>query len=134
MIGNAGAYEMSGNQVTIRPVVAKIPVVMKPGAYEVYEFKIEGNTLTLTSAATSEVRLNGAPSGRSRASSRPPRHASSQNVRFGSTSEAKAVPQPWRRRTSIQTLSCTLRRHQVFEERCGCGGSIESLSVERDAF
>jgi hypothetical protein len=48
MIGNAGAYEMSGNQVTIRPVVAKIPVVMKPGAYEVYEFKIEGNTLTLT--------------------------------------------------------------------------------------
>jgi hypothetical protein len=48
MIGNAGAYEMSGNQITIRPVVAKIPVVMKPGAYEVYEFKIEGNTLTMT--------------------------------------------------------------------------------------
>jgi hypothetical protein len=48
MIGNAGAYEISGNQVTIRPVVAKIPVVMKPGAFEVYEFKIEGNTLTLT--------------------------------------------------------------------------------------
>ena len=33
MIGNAGGYEMSGNQVTIRPVVAKIPVVMKLGAY-----------------------------------------------------------------------------------------------------
>jgi hypothetical protein len=48
MIGNAGAYEISGTQVTIRPVVAKIPVVMKPGAYEVYEFKIEGNALTLT--------------------------------------------------------------------------------------
>ena len=48
MIGNAGAYEISGNQVTIRPVVAKIPVVMKQGAYEVYEFKIEGNTMTLT--------------------------------------------------------------------------------------
>jgi hypothetical protein len=48
MIGNAGAYEISGNQVTIRPIVAKIPVVMKPGAYEVYEFKIEGSTLTLT--------------------------------------------------------------------------------------
>ena|SRR5690349_21217472 len=48
MIGNAGAYEMFGNQITIRPVVAKIPVVMKPGAYEVYEFKIEGNTLTMT--------------------------------------------------------------------------------------
>ena len=48
MFGNAGAYEIAGNQVTIRPIVAKIPVVMKPGAYEVYEFKIEGSTLTLT--------------------------------------------------------------------------------------
>jgi hypothetical protein len=48
MVGNAGAYEISRNEVTIRPVVAKIPLVMKPGAYEVYEFKIEGNTLTLT--------------------------------------------------------------------------------------
>jgi len=48
MIGNAGVYEIAGNQVTIRPVVAKIPVVMKPGAYEVYEFKIENNNLTLT--------------------------------------------------------------------------------------
>lgn len=48
MIGNAGVYEIAGNQVTIRPVVAKIPVVMKQGAYEVYEFRIENNTLTLT--------------------------------------------------------------------------------------
>ena len=48
MIGNAGVYEIAGNQVTIRPVVAKIPVVMKPGAYEVYKFTIENNTLTLT--------------------------------------------------------------------------------------
>lgn len=48
MIGNAGAYDIAGDMVTIRPVVAKIPVVMKPGAYEVYEFKIANNTLTLT--------------------------------------------------------------------------------------
>jgi len=48
MVGNAGEYEIAGNQVTIRPVVAKIPVVMKPGAYEVYEFKVENNNLTLT--------------------------------------------------------------------------------------
>ena len=47
MVGNAGVYEIAGNQVTIRPVVAKIPVVMKPGAYEVYEFKVENNNLTL---------------------------------------------------------------------------------------
>src|SRR5436853_7876647 len=37
MLGNAGVYEISGNLVTIRPVVAKIPIVMKSGAYEVYE-------------------------------------------------------------------------------------------------
>jgi hypothetical protein len=48
MIGNAGVYEIAANEVTIRPVVAKIPVVMKPGAYEVYEFKIENTNLTLT--------------------------------------------------------------------------------------
>ena len=48
MVGNAGMYEIAGNQVTIRPVVAKIPIVMKPGAYEVYEFKVENNNLTLT--------------------------------------------------------------------------------------
>jgi hypothetical protein len=35
MAANAGAYEVSGNLVTIRPIVAKIPVVMKPGANEV---------------------------------------------------------------------------------------------------
>jgi len=48
MLGNAGTYEVAGDLVTIRPVVAKIPVVMKPGAYEVYEFHVEGNVLSLT--------------------------------------------------------------------------------------
>jgi hypothetical protein len=48
MLGNAGSYEINGNMVTIRPIVAKIPVVMKPGAYEVYEFHVDGTTLTLT--------------------------------------------------------------------------------------
>jgi hypothetical protein len=48
MIANAGAYDIEGSAVTIRPIVAKIPVVMKPGAYEVYAFRVEGNTLTLT--------------------------------------------------------------------------------------
>jgi hypothetical protein len=48
MIGNTGVFDINGNQVTIRPVAAKIPVVMKPGAYEVYEFKIDGKNLTLT--------------------------------------------------------------------------------------
>jgi len=48
MIANTGVFEIAGNQVTIRPIAAKIPVVMKPGAYEVYEFKIADKTLTLT--------------------------------------------------------------------------------------
>src|SRR5262245_52546624 len=48
MAANAGTYDVSGNLVTIRPIVAKIPVVMKPGANEVYAFRVEGNTLSLT--------------------------------------------------------------------------------------
>jgi hypothetical protein len=48
MAANAGVYEVAGDLVTIRPVVAKIPVVMKPGAYEVYAFRVEGSTLSLT--------------------------------------------------------------------------------------
>jgi hypothetical protein len=48
MAANAGTYEVSDNLVTIRPIVAKIPVVMKPGANEAYAFRVEGNTLSLT--------------------------------------------------------------------------------------
>jgi hypothetical protein len=48
MAANAGTYEVSGNLVTIRPIVAKIPSVMVPGANEVYAFTIDGKTLSLT--------------------------------------------------------------------------------------
>jgi hypothetical protein len=48
MAANAGTYEVLGNFVTIRPIVAKIPIVMKPSANEVYVFRVEGNTLSLT--------------------------------------------------------------------------------------
>jgi hypothetical protein len=47
LLANAGTYEVSGDLITIHPLVAKIPVVMKPGANEVYRFRIEGKTLTL---------------------------------------------------------------------------------------
>jgi hypothetical protein len=47
LLANAGTYEISGDLLTIRPTVAKIPVVMKAGANEVYRFHIEGKTLTL---------------------------------------------------------------------------------------
>jgi Lipocalin-like domain len=48
MAANAGTYDVAGNLVTIKPIVAKIPIVMKPGANEVYAFRVEGNTLSLT--------------------------------------------------------------------------------------
>jgi len=47
LLANAGTYEVSGDLITIHPLVAKIPVVMNPGANEVYQFRIEGKTLTL---------------------------------------------------------------------------------------
>src|SRR5689334_1019928 len=47
LIANSGTYDVSGDLITIHPVVAKIPVVMKPGANEVYRFHIQGDTLTL---------------------------------------------------------------------------------------
>jgi len=47
LLANAGNYEVSGDLITIHPLVAKIPVVMNPGANEVYQFRIEGKTLTL---------------------------------------------------------------------------------------
>jgi hypothetical protein len=47
LLANAGAYEVSGDLITIHPLVAKIPVVMNPGSNEVYQFRIDGKTLTL---------------------------------------------------------------------------------------
>jgi hypothetical protein len=62
MIANAGTYEISGDLITIHPVVAKIPVVMKSGANEVYRFHIEGKTLTLTQVRNARgVAVDSAP-------------------------------------------------------------------------
>ena len=47
LLANAGTYEIAGDLVTIHPLVAKAPVVMKSGANEVYQFRIDGKTLTL---------------------------------------------------------------------------------------
>ena len=47
-VANTGRYEVSGDLITIYPVVAKFPVVMQQGANEVYRFKIDGKTLSLT--------------------------------------------------------------------------------------
>ena len=62
LLANAGTYEVSGDLITIHPVVAKSPVVMKPGASEVYRFRIEGKTLTLRQVRNARgVSVDSAP-------------------------------------------------------------------------
>jgi len=62
ILANSGSYEISGDLITIHPLVAKIPVVMKPGANEVYQFKIEGKTLTLKQVRNARgVTVDSAP-------------------------------------------------------------------------
>ena len=62
LLANAGTYEISGDLITIHPLVAKVPVVMKPGANEVYQFRIEGNTLTLKQVRNARgVAVDSAP-------------------------------------------------------------------------
>lgn len=47
-VANTGTYDVNGDLVTIHPTGAKIPVVMRPGATEVYRYRIDGDTLTWT--------------------------------------------------------------------------------------
>jgi len=62
LLANAGTYEVSGDLITIHPVVAKVPVVMKSGATEVYRFRIEGKLLTLTQVRNARgVAVESAP-------------------------------------------------------------------------
>ena len=43
----AGTYEVKGTTVTFHDEIAKSPEGMKPGSFGSFDFKIEGNTLTL---------------------------------------------------------------------------------------
>jgi hypothetical protein len=62
LLANAGTYEVSGDLITIHPVVAKIPVVMTSGATEVYRFRIEGRMLTLRQVRNARgVAVDSAP-------------------------------------------------------------------------
>jgi len=62
LLANAGTYEVSGDLITIHPLVAKVPVVMKPGSSEVYRFRIEGRTLTLRQVRNARgVAVDSAP-------------------------------------------------------------------------
>ena len=51
--GNSGTYEVTGDVLTTRPVVARMPNFMADG-FERYQFRIDGNTLMLTSKSTDE--------------------------------------------------------------------------------
>jgi hypothetical protein len=46
-VGNTGTYEVSGTTLTIRPMVARFPNCMG-GAFMRYQFRVDGNTLSLT--------------------------------------------------------------------------------------
>ena len=46
-VGEAGTYEVTGNTVTMRPLVSKNPAAMAPGAFIVYTYTLDGNTLSL---------------------------------------------------------------------------------------
>jgi hypothetical protein len=47
VVCEAGTYEVSGNTITMHPMVSKSPAAMASGAFIVSSFKIEGDTLTI---------------------------------------------------------------------------------------
>jgi hypothetical protein len=49
---SAGTYEVKGATFTLKDLVNKNPIGMAPGNFGTYDFKIEGNTLTITTKAT----------------------------------------------------------------------------------
>jgi len=50
---NAGTYEVTGDTVTIRPIIARVPNFMS-GGFLKYEFRLDGDTLWLTGNSTDE--------------------------------------------------------------------------------
>jgi hypothetical protein len=44
----AGTYEVSCNQITMRAIAAKNPAAMAPGAFSLWSYKLVGDTLTVT--------------------------------------------------------------------------------------
>jgi hypothetical protein len=47
-VAEAGTYELTGNVLTMRPLVAKNPAAMAPGAFIAYTVRMEGNTIWVT--------------------------------------------------------------------------------------
>lgn len=51
--GNAGTYEVAGDTLTIRPVIARVPNFMG-GGYQKLQFRVDGDSLWLTGKSTDE--------------------------------------------------------------------------------
>lgn len=49
---NAGTFEVSGATMTRRPIVAKSPAAMAPGAFNEYTFRLSADTLWTTATRT----------------------------------------------------------------------------------
>ena len=49
---NAGTFEVSGSSMTRRPIVAKSPDTMAPGAFNEYTFRLSADTLWVTTVGT----------------------------------------------------------------------------------
>jgi len=47
-VGEAGTYEVTGDVITMRPIAAKNPAAMVSGAFIMYSFKLDGNTIWVT--------------------------------------------------------------------------------------
>ena len=47
-VGEAGTYEVTGNVITMRPIAAKNPAAMVPGAFIIYSFRMDGDTIWVT--------------------------------------------------------------------------------------
>jgi hypothetical protein len=56
-VGEAGTFEVDGNEITMQATVSKNPSAMTKGAVSVYTFRRDGDTLTLT-----QVRTHAGPS------------------------------------------------------------------------
>ena len=56
-VGEAGTFEVNGNEITMQATVSKNPSAMTKGAVSVYTFRRDGNTLTLT-----QIRTHAGPS------------------------------------------------------------------------
>ena len=46
--GDGGTYDVTGNVITMRPVVAKNPAAMASGAFTSYSYTLDGDTLRVT--------------------------------------------------------------------------------------